>query len=109
MFYHKLLDKHGLETEGRTEKTNPNFANHPKDEIAKIRNTTSMSRPLCLMTSSRHLGEVMDSFIQLNFKTGHNKPLRRTSASSWPGPVTAGRSAARHRGHFKEAKPPPSG
>ena len=106
---HKLLDNHGLESEGRTEKSNPNFANHPKDEIAKIENTTSTSRPLCLTASSRYLSETMDSFNQLNFKTGHNKPLRRTSASSWSGPVTAGRSAARHHGHFKEAKPSPSG
>ena len=29
-------------------KNNPNFANHPKDEIAKIANTTSTSRLLCL-------------------------------------------------------------
>ena len=108
MFYHKLPGKHGLETEGRTEKNNPNFANHPKDEIVKIGNTTSTGRLLCLTTLSRHLGEAMGSFTQLNFKTGRNKPLRRTSALSWPGPVTAARSTARHRGHFKEAKPSPS-
>ena len=83
MFYHKLTGKHGLETEGRTEKNNTNFANHPKDEIAKIGSTTSTSRPLCLTASSRHLGETMDSFDQLKFEAGHNKPLRRTSASSW--------------------------
>ena len=82
MFYHKLTDKHGLGTEGRTEKTNPNFANHPKDEIAKIGSTTSTSRPLCLTASSRHLGETMDILHQLNSKTSHSRPLRRTSASS---------------------------
>ena len=60
MFYHKLPDKHGLETEGRTEKTNPNFANHPKDEIAKIGSTTSTSRPLRLTASSRQLDETME-------------------------------------------------
>ena len=60
MFYHKLPDKHGLETEGRTEKNNPNFANHPKDEIAKIGSTTSTSRPLRLTASSRQLDETME-------------------------------------------------
>ena len=84
MFYHKLTDKHGLRTEGQTEKTNPNFANHLKDEIAKIGSTTSMSRPLCLTASSRHLSEMMDILHQLNSKTDHSRPLRHTSASRWP-------------------------
>ena len=79
--------------------------NHLEDEIGKIQDTTSTSRPFGLTASSRHLGKTMDSFNQLNFKTDHNKPLRCTSALSWPVPVTAGRSAARHRGHFKQAKP----
>ena len=88
MFYQKLMDqklmnkllgKHGLETEGRTEKSNPNFANHPNNEIAKIGNTSSTSGPLRLSASSRHLGEMMDIF---------------KYSSSISRPVTASRSAA---------------
>ena len=59
MFYLKLTGKHGLGTEGRTEKTKPNFAKHPEDEIAKIGSTTSTSRPLRLTASSRQLDETM--------------------------------------------------
>ena len=112
MFYQKLMDqnltenlKYGLQTEGQTEKSNPNFAHHPNNEIAKVDNTTSPSRPLHLTALSRHLGETMDIFNQLNFKTALNKPLRvrRTSASSWLGPVTAGRSAARRRAGYRRA------
>ena len=106
VFYHmltdqkltnKLPDKHGLETEGRTEKSNSNSATHPNNEISKIDYNTSTSRPLRLMASSRHLGEMIGIFNHHNLKTGHSKPLRRTSASSWPRLVTASRSAARHR------------
>ena len=107
---YKLLDKHG---QGRSQQAAPphfgvELADLPDSEIAKIEEATSTSRPLCITASSRHLGETMDSFDQLKFEAGHNKPLRRTLASSWPGPVTAGRFAARHRGHFKEAKPSPN-
>ena len=59
MFYHKLTDKHGLGTEGRTKKSSLNFANHLEDEIAKIGSTTSTSRPLRLTASSRQLDDTM--------------------------------------------------
>ena len=70
---HELMDKPGLQTEGRTKKSNPNFANHPKDEIAKIEDTTSTSRPVRLTASSRHLGETLGSFAQLKSPPGRSK------------------------------------
>ena len=82
---YKLLDKYG---QGRSQQAAPlhfsvELADSPDSEIAKIEDTTSMSRPLCLTASSRHLSETMGSFDQLKFEAGHNEPLRRTSASSW--------------------------
>ena len=82
---YKLSDKHG---QGRSQQAAPphfgvELADSPDSEIAKIEEATSTSRPLCITASSRHLGETMDSFDQLKFEAGHNKPLRRTSASSW--------------------------
>ena len=92
MFYHKLThqklrnklpDRYELQIEQRYEEANPNSANLPNTEIAKIDYNTSTSRPLRLKASSRHLGETMGIINQPNFETGLNKPLRRTSASSW--------------------------
>ena len=82
---YKLSDKHG---QGRSQQAAPlhfsvKLADSPNSEIVKIKDTTSMSRLLCLMASSRHLGEMMDSFNQLKFEASYNKPLRCTSVSSW--------------------------
>ena len=79
----------------RTNREEHQLRKSPEGGIAKIEGATSTSRPLCLTASSRYLGETMGSFDQLNFRTGHSRALCRTSASSWPGPVTASRSAAR--------------
>ena len=76
---HKLLNKYGLQIEGRTEKGNPNPATHLNTEIVEIDCNTSTSRPFCLTVSSRHLGETMHIINQPKFKAGHSKPLLRTS------------------------------
>ena len=101
---YKLPGKHG---QGRSQQAAPphfNFGielvDSPDSEIAKIEEATSTSRPLCITASSRYLGETMDSFDQLKFEAGHNKPLRRTSASSWQ----TGHSS-KEATNFEEAPP----
>ena len=58
------------------------------------------SRPLHLTASGRHLGETMYIINQLKFEAGHNKPLRRTSASSWQT-----RHSSKEATDFEEAPP----
>ena len=82
---YKLSDKHG---QGWSQQAallhfSVELADLPDSEIAKIKDTTSTSRLLCLTASSRHLSETMDSFNKLKFKAGHNKPLRCTLVLSW--------------------------
>ena len=97
---HKLLNKYGLQIEGRTEKGNPNPATHLNTEIANNDFIYSTSRPLRLTASGRHPGETMHIINQLKFKPGHSKPLRRTSAASWQ----AGHSS-KEATDFEEAPP----
>ena len=85
-----------------------NCATHLNHEIANNDFIYSMSRPLRLTASGRHLGETMLIINQLKFKPGHSKPLCCVSGTSWQTSHSSKEatdfeeaSKARQRGRFR--------
>ena len=78
----ELTDKHGLQTEGRTEKGNPRSANHPNIEITENGLIRPKSRLPRLLALSGHLSGTMDILNQPKVKTGRSR-LPCCMALSW--------------------------
>ena len=76
---HELMGRPGLQTEERTVTGNSDSATHL---TLRSRTTTSSTQRAGRSASGHraglHLSETMPIIIQLKFKTGHRKPLRRT-------------------------------